>query len=179
MLTPIAARAALASAVFTVGLYGAAVAAAQPADYGSWPVDPNVITDSTAYAASAPAINPDGQAGVRTVYQHRDGTREITTTITDFADPSAAAAGLEASRAAAAAQIAGGRSEPAPVGTGGTIVSGASQNGASAVSALTFQQGNTVTTIMFEGPTNDPPPTDLVVELGQKQDEALKSAQLP
>ena len=179
MLIPLASRAALVATAFAVSVCGAAVAAAQPTDYGSWPVDPNVITDSTAYAASAPVLHPDAQAGVSTVYTPRDGPRQITTPIADYANPSAAAAGLDASRAAAAAKIPGGRSEPAAVGTGGTILSGTSQGGAQSVSALTFQQGDTVTTVLFEGPPNDPPPTDLVVELGQKQDEAINAAQSP
>jgi hypothetical protein len=58
----------------TVGVAG--LAAADPV-----PVDPNVVTDSTAYSAGGPVQNPDGEMGVTTVYTHRDGTRQIKNTI--------------------------------------------------------------------------------------------------
>ena len=48
--------AALLAAGMTIG--GFSSAAAEPGDYSAIPVSPNVITDSTAYTAAAPTINP-------------------------------------------------------------------------------------------------------------------------
>ena len=68
-----------ATALVTVGIAvgGFGSAAAAPGDYSTLPVDPNVVTDSTAYSAAAPILNPNGQPGVTAVYTHRDGTRPL------------------------------------------------------------------------------------------------------
>jgi hypothetical protein len=63
------------------------------------------------------------------------------------------------------------------VGTGGTLVSGTSPDGVQSVSVLTFTEGNAATTIEFDGPPNDPVPHDMAVDLGQKQDAAIKNWQ--
>ena len=153
----------------TVGGFGSA--AAQPGDYSTLPVDPNVITDSQAYTAAPLDIDPDGQRGVTAEYTHREGgTREITTTILILADPQAATASLQG----AATEVANAQTQPAAVGTGGTMVSGTSPDGTQSVTVLTFTQGNTATTIEFDGPPNDPVPADMVIELGQKQDTAIR-----
>ena len=40
-----------------------------------------------------------------------------------------------------------------------------------------FTEGNPATTIEFDGPPSDPAPTDFVLELGQKQDTAIRDWQ--
>jgi hypothetical protein len=62
-----------AAAVLTFAGFG--YAAAQPGDFSTLPVDPNLITDSLAYNAAPPIFNPNGHPGVQTVYTHRDGSR--------------------------------------------------------------------------------------------------------
>jgi hypothetical protein len=157
----------------TIGGFGSA--AAQSSDYSTLPVDPNLLTDSLAYSAAPFDINPDGRPGVTAVYTHREGgTRTITTTILILPDAQAATAALTG----AAAEVANPQTKPAAVGTGGTMVSGTSPDGTESVTVLTFTQGNAATTIEFDGPTNDPVPADLVVELGQKQDTAIKDWQI-
>lgn len=175
MLTATAVRAscAIAATTFAAAL-GIGSAAAQSTDYSRLPVDPNSITDSLAYTAAPLAINPDGRPGVRAEYTHREGgTRQITTTILVLADPAAATAALDG----AAADVANQQSQPVDVGTGGTMVTGTSPDGTESVAVLTFTEGNTATTIEFEGPANDPAPADLVTELGQKQAAAIKTWQ--
>ncbi|MDG5484459.1 hypothetical protein [Mycolicibacterium gadium] len=153
---------------------GLGSAAAQPNDYSQLPVDPNLITDSQAYSADPFDIDPNGQRGVSARYVHREGgTRQITTTILIF--PSAQEA--TGSLAGAAADVANPTSAPAPVGTGGTMVSGTSMGGPGSVTVLSFTEGNVATTIEFDGPPNDPAPPDFVTELGQKQDTAIKDWQ--
>lgn len=163
---------AIVAVTATIGGFGSA--AAQPGDYSTLPVDPNLITDSLAYTAAPLDINPGGQPGVTAEYTHREGgTREITTTILILADAQAATASL----VGAAAEVANAQTQPAAVGSGGTMVSGTSPDGTQSVTVLTFTQGNAATTIEFDGPPNDPVPVDMVIELGQKQDTAIRDWQ--
>ena len=68
---------AAVAAVVTVGIGSASAAP----NYDTLPVNPNVITDSTAYIPVPPVADPDGRQGVRQEFNHRDGSRGITTTI--------------------------------------------------------------------------------------------------
>jgi hypothetical protein len=162
------------AAVLTVGVTvaGFGSAAAQPNDYSTLPVDPNLITDSLAYNAAPLTFNPNGQPGVTAVYTHRDGARQITSTILVLPDPAAASAAVNGSQA-----VANPKTQPAAVGSGGTIASGTSPDGSKSVTVLTFTQGDAATTIEFDGPQADPVPADLVLELGRKQDTAIRDWQ--
>jgi hypothetical protein len=162
-------------AVLTFSGFG--YAAAQPGDLGALPVDPNLITDSLAYHAAPPVYNPNGQPGVQVVYTHRDGSRQITNTILVLPDAQAATAALDGARAALADKVASGKSQPAAVGSDGTMLSGMSPDGSKSVTVLSFAQGNTATTIEFDGAPTDPAPADLVLELGRKQDTAIQDWQ--
>jgi hypothetical protein len=57
------------------------------------------------------------------------------------------------------------------------MLSGTSPDGTQSVTVLTFTQGNAAATIEFDGPPNDPVPADMVIELGQKQDTAIRDWQ--
>ena len=162
-----------ASTLFAIGFAAAGFASAAPlpGDYSTLPVDPNVVTDSLAYAAAPPVQNPNGQPGVTEVFNHRDG-RTITDTIMVLPDPAAATASLNGSQSQL---VANGKTQSAPVGTGGTIVSGTSPDGSKAVSVLTFTEGNAATTVEFAGPRNDPVETAVITDYGQKQDAAIKN----
>ena len=162
-----------AAAIMTMSGFG--YAAAQPGDFSTLPVDPNLITDSLAYNAAPPVFNPNGQPGVETVYTHRDGSRTITTTVLVLPDAGAATAALDGARASVA--VANGKSQPAAVGSGGTMVTGMSPDGSKSVTVLSFAEGNTATTIEFAGAPKDPAPSDLVLELGRKQDTAIRDWQ--
>jgi hypothetical protein len=52
-----------------------------------------------------------------------------------------------------------------------------SPDGSKSVTVLSFAQGNAATTIEFDGAPKDPAPADLVLELGQKQDTAIRDWQ--
>lgn len=159
-----------ATALFTVGCPTAAAE-----DYSLLPVDPNIVFDATAYTAVPPVQDPDGQPGVETVFTHRDGSRQITNTILVLPDATAASAALEGAKAAVGETIIGGTPGPAAVGTGGTLVSGSAPGSAGSVSVLLFTEGNAFTSLEFKGSASDPVPRDVVVELGQAQDAALKN----
>jgi hypothetical protein len=163
------------AAAMTLGGFG--YAAAQTGDFATLPVDPNLITDSLAYSAAPPILNPNGQPGVETVYTHRDGSRTITTTVLVLSDAAAATAALDGARAELAGTIANGKTQPAAVGSAGTMLTGTSSDGSKSVTVLSFAQGNTATTIEFAGAANDPVPADLVLELGRKQDTAIQDWQ--
>jgi hypothetical protein len=164
-----------AAAVLTFAGFG--YAAAQPGDFSTLPVDPNLITDSLAYNAAPPVFNPNGQPGVEAVYTHRDGSRQITSTILVLPDAQAATAALDGARAELAGKVANAQTQPAAVGSGGTMVAGMSTDGSKSVTVLSFGQGNTATTIEFDGAPKDPAPADLVLELGRKQDTAIRDWQ--
>jgi hypothetical protein len=167
--------AAIMTAGVTIGGFG--YAAAQPGDFSALPVDPNLITDSQAYSAAAPVFNPNGQAGIETVYTHRDGSRTIASTILVLPDADAAAAALDGARAQLAGKVANGKSQPAAVGSNGTMLTGMSPDGSKSVTILSFAEGNTATTVEFDGAPKDPAPPDLVLELGNKQDTAIRDWQ--
>jgi hypothetical protein len=154
----------------TVGVSG--LAAADPV-----PVDPNVVTDSTAYSAGAPIQSPDGQVGVTTVYTHRDGSRQIKNTILVFPDAGAASAAMDGYDVTQ--RVVNGKTQSAAVGNKGTVVSGTSPDGTQAVSVLRFVEGNTLTMVEFAGSPRDPAPIDFIVDYGQQQDAALKGGPPP
>src|SRR5689334_20079493 len=158
------------AAALTMSGFG--YAAAQPGDFSTLPVDPNLITDSLAYNAAPAVYNPNGQPGIETVYTHRDGSRTITSTILVLPDAQSATGALDGARAQSAGKVANGKSQPAAVGSGGTMLTGLSPDGSKSVTILSFAEGNTATTIEFDGTAKDPAPSDLVVELGKKQDTA-------
>jgi hypothetical protein len=174
MKVPTIALGSLTSAtLLTIGVTigGFSTAAAVPGDYSTLPVDPNQVTDSLAYSAGQSIQNPNGQPGVTNTYSHRDGTRQITNTILILPDAPSATAALNGAQVG---KVANGKTQPAAVGSGGTVVSGTSPDGATSVTLLTFTEGNTATTIEFDGPLKDPAPTDFVIDFGQKQDTAIK-----
>ena len=169
--------AALLAAGMTIGGFNRA--AAQPDDYGAILVSPNVITDSNAYTAGPPTSNPNGQPGVTTVYTHRDNTRQITNTLLVLSDPQAATAAISEIKGSLGDRVSNGKTQPAAVGTGGTVITGPSPDGTKSVSVLLFTEGNAAASIEFEGPAKDSVPLDMVTDYGQKQDTAIKDSLTP
>jgi hypothetical protein len=167
--------AAAALVVTGVMLNGMASAAAQP-DLSTITVHPNDVTDSTAFSAAPPVMNPNGQPGISTVYTHRDGSRQITNTILLLSDPGAATAAADDARAKLAGQVVDSKQQAVAVGSGGTIVSGLTSDRSQSVVVLSFTEGNAFADITFKGAVKDPAPTDLVTEYGQQQDTAIKNA---
>ena len=161
------AAAALLSASIILGGIGSASAD----DYTNLLIDPNIVIDTLAYTASAPAPNPGGLPGATVIFNHRDG-RTITDSVWMLADPAAAVAAV--AQAQSAVTIANPKTEPVDVGTGGQLISGTSPDGSKSRSLLSFTQGSAASTIEFNGPADDVVPTDLVVQLGQAQDALIK-----
>jgi hypothetical protein len=155
-----------------IALACAGGAHAAPGDYAGLPVDPNVVTDSTAYTAADPVLNPNGQPGVETVFTHRDSSRKITDTILVLSDPVAASAALQAPTPG----LLDGRTVPAAVGTGGTMLVGDSQDGTTSITVVKFTEGGTAAIIEFSGAVGDPVPSDLALDYARQQATAIRNA---
>ena len=164
----------IVSSMFCGGLIFAASAAAAPSEYGSLPVDPNVLTDSTAYVAEPAVTDPGGQPGIEQTFTHRDGSRRITDTIWVLGDPRGAADALRTARSQLGGVLVEQSASPAPVGDDGTIVSGPSPDGSRWLSVLQFTRDDDAVQIRFDGSRADPVPVDLVVEYGQRQDDVIR-----
>lgn len=173
---PLSSRRLLAVALMAVGagIGVTAPAGAEPVDYRQLPVDPNLITDSTAYIAMPPVLDPDGQTGVEQVFTHRDDSRHITDTVLVLPDPQSAGTALQGLQANLGADVVGQETQSVTLGDNGIVVSGTSPDGSQAVAVLLFTRGATATEIQFAGPPSDPVPLDLVTEYGQRQDDAIR-----
>ncbi|WP_445165329.1 hypothetical protein ACTXG7_15505 [Mycolicibacterium sp. Dal123E01] len=162
-----------AAALLTAGMsLGTGLAAADPGDFTVLLVDPNVVTDSLAYTAAPPVLNPNGQPGAMTVYTHRDG-RTITDTVWVLADPAAAAGAISAAQAAT--PVANSKTVSVPVGQNGQLITGKTPDGTKSLSVLYFTEGNSASSMEFTGPAGDPLPTSLATDFGQAQDSLIKS----
>ena len=148
------------------------MAAAAP-DLAALAVDPNVITDSSAYIPQPPLFDPNGVTGVEQTFSHRDGSRLITDTLLMLPDPPSALAAMEADRSASVTPLMHQKTTSAPVGQNGTLSTGTSPDGSHSVTVLLFTHGSTAAQIRFQGDDHDPVPTDLVIDYGQRQDDAL------
>jgi hypothetical protein len=180
MKVPVIAAASLtATTLLIVGefLGGCGISAAQTDDYSVLLINASDVTapGDVFTVAQPPRPNPNGQLGVETGFAHRDGTRQIGDTIVFLPDAPAAAAALEGSKATLGNGVIGGAPQPAAVGDGGTMISGASPDGSKAVTIVRFTEGNALTTLEFNGPANDPVPPEMVLEVAQKQDTAIKN----
>lgn len=152
----------------------ASSAQAQSADYGRLLIQAKDIETPMAFTAGPVTQNPNGQAGVETTFSNDDKTRQIHDTILVLGDPAAAAGALDAAKAKLGDSV-GGTPGPAAVGTGGTLVSGNSPDGSKGVMMVLFTEGKAFTTLNFVGPPDMQPPQDFVIDLGQKQDTAIKN----
>lgn len=150
-------------------------APAQPSDYtGLLIKETDISAGGEPFIAMAPTPNPDGKPGVAGEFHNQSGTRVIGDTILILPDASAAATALEDAKGALGTTVTG-NPQPAAVGTGGTMVSGTSPDGAKAVTVLLFTEGKAFTTLEFDSAPDDPVPPDGVIDIGQKQDAAIKN----
>ena len=98
----------------------------------------------------------------------------IGDTILILPDASDAAGVLAAAKAALPDNIANPTPEPVDIGTGGVTASGNSPDGSKSVTILLFTEGKAFATLEFDGPPDQPAPTDFVTDVAQKQHAAIK-----
>src|SRR5262249_6087386 len=122
-----------------------------------------------------PILNPGGHPGVSALFADEADRREIGDTILVQPTASSAASVLQATITAAGPTVSGGTPQPADVGTGGTMLSGTSPDGAKAITILMFSEGKAVVTIEFDSAANDPVPQDGALDVALKQDAAIKN----
>ncbi len=147
---------------------------AQPADYTALLIKDSDIKAPEVFTASPPLQNPNGKPGVATSFSNADSTHVIGDTILILPDASDAAGVLAAAKAALPDNIANPTPEPVDIGTGGVTASGNSPDGSKSVTILLFTEGKAFATLEFDGPPDQPAPTDFVTDVAQKQHAAIK-----
>ena len=154
-------------------------ASAAPADYSGLLIkatDINVPNDT--FTATPPTQNPGGQPGISGSFLNPAGTRVIGDIIMVLPDAAAADTALQAAKSALGSSVTGAPG-PSSVGANGTIASGPSPDNSKAVTVLLFTEGKAFTTIEFDSPPDDPVPPEVVTDIGQKQDAAIKAGLPP
>jgi hypothetical protein len=149
---------------------------AAAADYTALLIKASDITlPGDTFTGQPPIQNPNGQPGVAQIFGNQNDTRHIGDTILILPDADQAVSELDQEKAALGNMVTGGTPAPAPVGTGGTMVSGTAPEGSKAVTVLLFTEGKAFVNLEFDSPLNDPVPPQFFTDVGQKQDTAIKN----
>lgn len=139
-------------------------------DYSTLLIDASdIVAPGDTFTAQKPTVNPNGAAGVATVFSNAADSREIGDTILVLPDAAAAATALKGATASLGSNVTGGTPEPAQVGSDAVSVSGTSPDGAKSVTVLLFTQGSAFTTLEFDGAPGDTVPPEFVLDVGGKQ----------
>ena len=149
-------------------------AAAQPTDYSALLIKASDIPGE-AFTMQPPQLNPGGKPGVAATFANQDASRTIVDTILVLPSASDAGGALDSTKTAAGPAVSGGTPQPIDVGTGGTMLTGTSPDGAKAITILMFSEGTGVATIEFDSAANDPVPQDGALDIARKQDAAIKN----
>ena len=162
-----------AALLIAVGLGVGCPTALADEPYADLVVDPNTVTDSTAYAVLSPPIaNPDGLNGVSTVYTHRDSTRTITDTILVLPDSDSATGALQSQLNGA---VVGGSPKPAASASGGTMIASATHRAdRGRLTVLGFTQGEHRGHHRIRRRTERSSAGRPDLEIGQAQDTLIK-----
>jgi hypothetical protein len=146
---------------------------AQPTDYTGLLIVAPDINAPELFTATPPVNNPNGRAGATTTFSNPDRTHVIVDTIQVLPDPAAATAALDQRKGALDGTV-HGTPDPIEIGTGGTRVSGPSPDGSKGVTVVLFTEGKAFVELEFDGPAESLVPPDFVMDVGQKQDAAVK-----
>jgi hypothetical protein len=149
-------------------------ASASASDYSTLLIkatDIDVPNDS--FSAMPATPNPGGQPGVSGGFTNAAGNRVIGDIIMILPDASAAATALEGAKSSLGTNVTGAPQQ-ASVGSNGVVASGPSPDNSKFVAVLLFTEGKAFTTIEFDSAPDDPVPPEVVMDIGQKQDDAIK-----
>jgi hypothetical protein len=149
--------------------------AAQPSDYSGLLIKPSDIVvpgDTFTLTQTLPVPNP---AGVEGVFMNQGASRKIDDTIYAYPDAGAASQALDQSVKGIQELSVKAPTTPADVGTGGQMAVGPSPDGLKSKAIVMFTEGRVFAVLELESPANDPVQPDFVVDLGKKQDAAIKS----
>jgi hypothetical protein len=147
--------------------------AAQTGDYTTLLIKASDIDAPDAFTASPPVNNPNGQQGATVTFTDADHSHTIIDTIVVALDPAAAANALDSARGMHHETLLA-KPLSAEVGVDGTTITGTSPDHTKGVTVLLFTQGKAFVTLEFDGPTYALAPSEFVLDVGHKQDEAIK-----
>nr|WP_308204262.1 hypothetical protein [Mycobacterium interjectum] len=145
----------------------------QPTDYSSLLIKPSDIGGDFK-SPQPPVLNPNNATGVAQLFANPDNSRRIGDTILIVADPAVAKTGIENTKANYAGKVSG-TWQPVDVGSNGFMISGNSPDNSQAVTVLLFSEGRAVVNIEFDSAPNDPIDPAIAIDVGRKQDAAVKS----
>ena len=145
-------------------------------DYRRLLIEPGDINTGTdTFATRSLTTNPGGSDGVSALFVNQHDTRAIGDTIVVLPDRAAATTTLNSTVSALGTTVTGGRPQPWPVGSGGTVASGTSPDGAKAVTVLLFTEGSAVVRLEFDSAPGDPMPPQVVTDVGKQQQIAVRT----
>ncbi len=147
--------------------------AGQPKDYSGLLIKPSEIGGDFT-APQSPVLNPNNTAGVAQLFTNADNSRRIGDSIVIVADPAAAAAGVDNTKANYASKVSG-TWQPVDVGSNGTMISGTSPDNSQAITVLLFTGGKALVNLEFDSAPNDPIDPAVATDIGRKQDAAIKN----
>jgi hypothetical protein len=122
-----------------------------------------------------PVLNPNNAAGVAQLFANADNSRRIGDTILIVADPKVAAAGIENTKANYAGKVSG-TWQPIDIGSNGAMISGSAPGNSQAITVLLFNEGKALVNLEFDSAPNDPIDPGVAIDIGRKQDAAIKGA---
>lgn len=147
--------------------------AAQTGDYTTLLIKASDINAPDAFTASPPVKNPNGQQGATTTFTDQDHSHTIIDTIVVALDPAAAANELDSAKGMRHETLLA-KPLSAEVGVDGTTITGTSPDHTKGVTVLLFTEGRAFVTLEFDGPTYALAPSEFVLDVGHKQDDAIK-----
>jgi hypothetical protein len=148
--------------------------AVQPGDYTSLLIKASDIRAPEPFTAAGPPVeNPNGQQGATATFTDEDHSHTITDTIQIMLDPAAAANALDSAKGMHREALLA-KPLSAEVGVDGATISGTSPDHTKGETVLVFTQGKAFVTLEFDGPTYALAPPDFVLDVGHKQDDAIK-----
>ena len=146
---------------------------AQPTDYSSLLIKASDI-GADFNAPQPPVLLPNNAAGVAQLFANADNSRRIGITIAIVADPASAAVGVENTKANYAGKVSV-TWQPVDVGSNGAIISGSAPDNSQAVTVLLFTEGRALANLEFDSAPNDPIDAAAALDVGRKQDAAIKN----
>lgn len=147
--------------------------AGQPTDYGFLLIKPNDVGGGLT-APQSPMLNPNNAPGVAQLFANGDSSRRLWDTIAVAADPPAAAAELASTQGSYNGKVSGSW-QPLAVGANGVTISGTSPDNSQAMTVLVFTEGKAVVTLEFDSPPNEPVDPAVALDIGRKQDAAVRA----
>jgi hypothetical protein len=153
------------------------VAAPAPFDYRNLLLRPeDMARPNNGYSVpQEAAMNPDGITGAEVLITSDDSTNAVGITIVVLPDASTAAEQLPLAISQLSTVAATDPAMPAPFGDGAVTVAGTTPDGTKSAVALMFRQERAIVRIDYYSLLGQPTPMDVVIDIGQKQNAALRA----